>query len=438
MIHAFRRTIFLGSSSAILLTIVLPLLAQGPLQPKDGEEAFLGGLQDKLDPKGEQKRFDELTLGKSSVSTEKENRMVVAKAARWYAFRLTNPKYHGQGEVDEKDKGGVVLSMNDLIKDANKQLFLPRGKKELNDNQKEYLKAFSGELVKCLREVLSRNSKPLVRVNAARMLGGVAEAGQEEVADTLVDIIQNPRESEAVKLYAFRALKELFDLNKPDESIIKDPKREARALLVLGEYVTRKPESLPKAEDEVDALRYVRREAVRALGMSRYALVPKSDKPEGRTAWVLLRVARKDGLTPEPSVSEQVEGAIGACRMRATKDAPVQLDYVAANVGPAVVEFVNQAGRAKSGTGDAGIAWKLYAARLHQALEDLRTRSKEGQAAGVADYVDKLVRQAQDPVRAVWDGKDANPTALDDWLRANPPKSTTVYKGIADSTVGGK
>jgi hypothetical protein len=404
----------------------LPLAAQGPLQPKEGEETFLGGLQDKLDLKTEKKKFDELTTGKASLAGDKEAKEVLAKAARWYVFRLTNPKFHGGEAADDK------VSINDLVKDAQAQLLVPRGKKDINENQKEYVKEFSKEMIKCLREVLSRNAKPVVRVNAARMLASIGEAGQEEVADTLIDIIQNPRESDAVKLWAFRGLRELFESSKTEEPAVKDAKRESRALMALADYINRKPEALPSEADQLEALRFVRREAVRALGQSRYPIVPKADKPEGRTAWLLLRVARKDGLTPEPSIAEQVEGAIGACQLR-PKD--VQLDYVAHNVGATAVDLVKEYSRAKAGTADAGIPWKLYAARLHQALEQLRTRAKEGQAPGVAEYVDKLVRQAQEPLRAVWDGKDANPTPLDDWLRANPPKSTAVYKSIADSTI---
>jgi PBS lyase HEAT-like repeat len=428
MTHVLRQVIYLSSSIILLACVIMPLAAQAPLQPKDGEETFLGGLQDKLDLKTEKKKFDELTTGKASLVGDKEAKDVLAKAARWYVFRLTNPKYHGGEAADEK------ASINDLVKDAQAQLLLPRGKKEINDSQKEYIKEFSKELIKCLREVLSRNSKPIVRVNAARMLASIGEAGQEEVADTLADIIQNPRESDAVKLWAFRGLHELFEGTKAQDPIFKDAKRQTRALMAVADYISRKPEPMPTEADQVEALRFVRREAVRALGQSRDPIVPKADKPEGRTAWLLLRVARKDGLTPEPGIAEQVEGAVGACRLRASKD--VQLDYVAHNVGATAVDFVNQASRAKAGTADAGIPWKLYAARLHQALEDLRAHTKEGQAPGVAEYVDKLVRQAQDPLRAVWDGKDANPTPLDTWLRENPPKSTTVYKSIADSTIG--
>lgn len=425
MIRALRTALFTLSLSVLAVGL---LQAQNPLQPKDGEEADLDKVQNKPDPRVDKKRLDELQNGKRAVADEaKENKEVLGKYGRYLAYRLTNSKFHGQADAD--DKSTIVLTMTDLIREAQLALLLPRSdKKALNDNQKEYAKELSKELVKCLRDVLAHNARPVVRVNAARMLSLVGEAGYEDVADSLVEIIANPRESEATKLWAFRGLKELME-----EISFKDPKREARVILTLGEYILRKPDPMPTAAEEIDALRYVRREAVRALGQSQNPMLPKTDKAEGRSTWVLLKVARKDGLTPDPSISEQVEAAIGACTLKAGKD--VSLDLVANHVGHVAVEFVNQANRAKTGTGDAGIAWKLYAARLYTALDDLRARAKDGQPAAVTDYVEKLAKQAQDTVRQVWDGKEANPTPLDDWLRANPAKSTTVYRSVAESTI---
>src|SRR5262249_52871590 len=154
--------------------------------------------------------------GKAAVAGDKEAKDVLTKAACWYVYRITND--------------AAPPTMSDIVRETSSQLLLPRGKKEINENQKEFVKEFSKELIKCLREVLSRNSKFIVRVNAARMLACIGEAGQEEVADTLVDIIQNPRESDAVKLWAFHGLRDLFETAKADERVLKDAKRETRAV----------------------------------------------------------------------------------------------------------------------------------------------------------------------------------------------------------------
>src|SRR5262249_12891422 len=158
-------------------------------QPPPGEEALLGGLGDKLLPK-ESSRLGDLRFGKKPVSDPnpkefEENKLVLTKAAKYYAYRLTNPIFL------EKEKNPENLTINDLVNHAfDKMLLNPeiRSKRGIKDEQKEYLKSFSKEMITCLRDVLAKNGKPIVRVNAVRMLAGLAEAGQEDVADTLRDI----------------------------------------------------------------------------------------------------------------------------------------------------------------------------------------------------------------------------------------------------------
>src|SRR5262249_22836689 len=148
-----------------------------------------------------------------------ENREVLKKAARFYAYRITNPIYL------QKENNPDGFTMNDLVNQAyDKMLVTPeiRSKRPIKDEQKGYLKEFSKEMHLCLRDVLAKNGKPIVRVNAARMLAGLTEAGQEDVADTLVSIIKNPNESEAVKFWAFKGLKELFELGTSGKSVFQE------------------------------------------------------------------------------------------------------------------------------------------------------------------------------------------------------------------------
>src|SRR5262249_41302815 len=97
---------------------LMPILeAQGPLQPAAGEEAMLNRLaEDKL--KGpENNRLSDLRYGKRPIldpspKETEENREVLKKAARWYAYRLTNPIYL------ERDKNPEGLTMNGLVTEA--------------------------------------------------------------------------------------------------------------------------------------------------------------------------------------------------------------------------------------------------------------------------------------------------------------------------------
>ena len=228
----------------------------------------------------------------------------------------------------------------------------------------------------------------------------------------------------------------MFASAKPEEPVFKDAKdakRKAPTILALQEYLARTPEPLPTDPMELEALRYVRREAVRALGMTRHATVPGTKDAAGRTAWWLMKVARKDGLTPDPSLAEQTEAAIGACQLRYNKD--LQIDYLAYNVGSVVVDFLNEFNRAKLGGSEANLPWKLYGTRLGIALDELKNQAKNAPSK-TGKYVDRVIDQAKAALKPL-DTKDPspNPTALDEWLRKNAPPATSVYKSIADSSV---
>ena len=113
----------------------------------------------------------------------------------------------------------------------------------------------------------------LVTVNAARMLSEVARSGYEGCVDVAVEIITNPKENDAVRLYAFRALKNVFsayNADDPSKSVVTTPAKERAAIEALIAYISQKPSLRADVPaDEVDAYRYVRREAVRALGAVR-------------------------------------------------------------------------------------------------------------------------------------------------------------------------
>lgn len=432
------RTLSAGLALGIVGLLLPSSNGQDRLQPKLGEPDKV--LPYEEFPKGaaEVGRWNDLKGGRRAVSEDpKANQQVIAKAARWYAYRLTHPVFHGEEDANADKSAAKKRTMTDLAREASDQLLLslfrarPRRAGQPSANQMEFVQAFGKELTKCLRDVLRTNRKPIIRVNAARLLALVAETEQEDVADTLIAVVRNPEENDAVKLWALRGLKELFEAGTPEQSVFKDAKREARAIQAMQEYIAGKPE-LPSDPMEVDAIRYVRREAVRAYALTRHSMLAGSKDASGRTAWWLLKVARKDGLTPEPSLSEQLEAAIGVCQLRPSKD--VQLDCVAYHVAGVVVDFLSAYNRANLGGGEINLAWKLYAARLTVALDDLRAQAKGAGKAGT--YVERAVDQARNALKP-FEGKNQNPdpAALDQWLRQNEPEAKTVYKSVPESTI---
>src|SRR5205814_9294276 len=129
---------------------------------------------------------------------------------------------------------------------------------------------------------------------------------------------------------------------------------------------------LPPEEEQ--GIRFVRREVIRALGQTRYTAAGPAGK-EVSPAWALLRVARRNGVEPEPNVMEQVEAAIGICQLQPKLTKDYNVDYAAYQVGEFVVDFAgysinpNQLPPSNNGV---GIAWKIQAARLSVALDRLR------------------------------------------------------------------
>ena len=212
------------------------------------------------------------------------------------------------------------------------------------------------------------------------------------------------------------------------------------ALLAFVQRKSPLPESAKP--EEVEALRYVRREAIRALGQTRYPAVlnAKTKQIEGQTAWWLLKVTRKDGLSPSPSFSEQVEAAAAICQLRPELLDRYHVDYAAYHIGQFVKEFANHYTAHESDP----IPWKFYSVRFAQALNEMKSmasaltgrRQAEGKyAADVADQSSKLVSPLQVKKAVV----DANAlTALSTWLQAKDKgqkKSATLYEGVPESVI---
>jgi len=60
-----------------------------------------------------------------------------------------------------------------------------------------------------------QNDLPIARVNGADVLARLAGVGQEEVADALVEILNDDKQNRAVKYHAVRGLERLFALGPP-------------------------------------------------------------------------------------------------------------------------------------------------------------------------------------------------------------------------------
>jgi hypothetical protein len=410
---------------AIGAGLLVGALGSARAQPPRTREVNERLLADEL-VRDEPRRLREMIRGESGTDpTSPAGKALIEKAAKWYTHRLTWVEH--QESVAE----GAVRKPLNVMQEAFEQILdplrLPQGQTQLNKIQQAYMDEMAKQMVVHLQDVLN-NRRVIARVNAGRLLARLAEAGREEAIDVCLEILKDAEQHPAVKLYALRALKEWFDLTHRPNPVVHKREKETACTLALIDFLSRSPElpadlSLPEAQ----ALLWVRREGVRALALTRSpAVVNKEKKIEGPTALVLLRYLRKDGIKPEPRLDEQLEAAIGICRMQTKLFVDYQADYALHHVGHFIVDWVT-AYDADRQTNDAkSRLWRVEAERLNQALRDL----------AVVNAAAKQLHDRVDPIlKDVAGRRVANPTPLKTWLEQNPPKNTTVYKGVADAKV---
>jgi hypothetical protein len=401
--------------------------AQNPLQ-----NPFKGG---RLPPEGTDKlNADYNKEQRALIKDLEEGRIEAGKGqaptidllAKWYTYRLT-------WEDEVLNRPGVV---NTLFIDLENEF----GKASRSEITQSFRQMFARDLAKNAREVL-QNRLPIVRVNAARVLLEAAPTREPEVANVLIEVVENPAHNLGTKYWAFKGLQEfLAPGGRMPPPPFKDQALPDRiALALLGWLGQKMPVTDATPQDQVDGLRAVRREAIHALGLTQAPAVFAGGKDKGklvgRTAQVLLRVVRREGFAPEPRWDEQIEAAIGVGWLQSKFDPAYQPDYAAYNAAYAVLMYATKYADEKATPGDRG--WRYYSSRLAEAFENLQRdvaraypRDKE-----LVGYVTDLARQATAVLRLIETRGEARAADFEQWLQAHPPKSDTVYKGVADSKV---
>ncbi len=359
--------------------------------------------------------FRTLQSGKFDPPLTQEHKRIINDAAKWFTYRLTWP----DSLLDKKTLANVVNEA------SNQMVFQSDPAKPLPAAQQEYMKEFGKAMVLHLSKVM-QSDRIATQINGARILALLGKAGQDEIIDLSVRVLKDENASDAVKLWVAHGLHDLFALKRPD------PKKEKPAIQALLAYLIKQSSRKDLPESEADGLRFVRREVIRTLGETRFPAVVNLPKVDP-TAWWLLRVVRKDRITPEPSLSEQIEAAIGVCQLDPALTKEFNTDYVAQHLGAFIVEFAghsnNRLNLAPPNNG-ASIAWKAQAARLTQALDQLAKNAPKDR------YVEQMVLQAK-RVLAPLVAKDSPPVAepLQSWLQQNKPKSSVVIQIVPDSSI---
>jgi hypothetical protein len=432
-----------AGTGVLVLVLSLPALLRAQSLPDSND-----GVE-KLDKAfGKEQQTLITRLGKGEIKEWRpEDEATIDLCAKWYVYRFTWQEDPRAKPKNQTDAG----RMQSLYGDFEKLLdSFARGRPD----NKPFLVLFGKKVIAHAREVVvgiekpdgspKPNDKVIARVNVARVLARLAaEPEQQEVADLLVELIQDKDQNPGVLVWAFQGLGNLLALEQPrvdDKGARIEPlqikkEREEKIIRALIGFIERKlPVSASMPVDELRGWQWLRREAVQALGKSRApAVLDEKKKLVGPTALVLLRVLRKDtSFNLPPGPAEQLEAAVGLSRLQSKLYDAYQPDYTAHEIGMFVAEFGT---RYVNEGGDRG--WRVGAARLTDALTALKADvDKNVKDAATKKYVTDVVAKSVELLGGI-ERKAAgvNAAGFGDWIGKTLPKSESVYRDMPDAKV---
>jgi hypothetical protein len=306
-------------------------------------------------------RVIDLRDGKYAIRDNKsaEHLKDIQQAARESVARLSDPKTIGQTGTAGTPYVTLVEEANRLI--PNMPILEPahnQAQKENYDRRKDFIQEYGQAIAGPLQEVLGNSSKfqgdgagywnVRIRLNAARILAQLGKSGYVktddkglDTVDIALEVLENPKESDAVRVFALQALRNLLARPNPagwEKTLLaKQPEREKKIILALIQFITREVKLPADASaEEFDAWRYVRREAIRALGQCRYMIVrDDKEKVVAEPGYWLLRIAAGDPvLNPGASLPERADALTGFLQLN--PDPALEMDYASWFVAVAI------------------------------------------------------------------------------------------------------
>jgi hypothetical protein len=433
----------------VLLLFVL-LQAQPPAKPGDAppappagpETAFKGGRLSVDEPTDRDWRdYQKMARGQDDPQQGQQipaerRKELFDKIPRFLIYRLTWEEIHeGREKLTTRDimegsQGDYgILQAFPLLITFNKPAQDP-DEQAKRERQQKYMVEFRQAASGFLREVL-KNRLLVARLNAAIVLERFTDYGQEEVADDLLAILDNPNENDAVKVWAIKGLGKL--LANAAVKAPKDPKRIERCALAAYAWLDTRTKTPPAlvaelSEPEKDGIRFVRKAAIRALAEYRRPMIvddPKANRREGPVAGLLLRIMNNEenSVSPDASWSEREEAAVGLCHLQSKQSTTYQPDFVAYQVSRFIAALGAEANRDASRNTQR---WQFFAAQLKAGTDALTADLKGNPSAA---YLSKLMAGVNPVLENLYDDKKSQTAVgdLNESLNALPPKGTDVY-----------
>lgn len=398
----------------------------------------------------------QMRSGNVRVKDDPKNREAIKMVAQYLAFTICTPPYNGEPTPSsDKTPIGVKREMSEIMSDAASLSDIYSGTTaKPGQEQIEFADEFGKAIAEASGTVLAQSKKPIERINAVRLMSIAARIPGPSLFDPLLAIVNNPKGSDAEKLYAFQGLRNLLeqsDMNDPTRHIIGgtagNPKL-AEIGKAIEAYVMQK--RTPKDEKETAVIQFVRRDAVAALARFKDGVIRKPNRELlFRPAWAMARVMEMDpSVSPGFTIQERMEAAIGLALMKIDPD--MNLDVAAPSMGGVLLWAAREANvdndRASGSGTQPVVPWKLTAARWSYALSVWRENARTLPAGRYPNAIRDIANAGIGLLTVLEQQGASGRTAagvqdVENWMKNNPPKAwaemkpATLFKDDPNSVI---
>ncbi|MBX9583229.1 MAG: hypothetical protein K2X87_23230 [Gemmataceae bacterium] len=308
--------------------------------------------------------------------------------AQYVADLLATPKVYAAAQefIPPTVKGGgQVPTVNEIVGDRgliDLAVLVPEPGGKVGPDNADYIRELGTAFDAALGRLPTAGDQ-IIAVNGARALATACRSGATAHYKTVTDLLANQNVRPEVKHHLFQAAGHLlaaYDINDLQtrkhsgdpaataalvaalQKAVEDP----AAILPLPPGADGKPAAVP--EDLAPVLRFIRREAIRALGQCRFAEFSPSKGQTLYPSYTLARVAMSDpALGVPPGPSEVAEAVIGLCNMNPPRALNAE-PYAYAMSDAIASGLITFADKKAAKADDKSLPWRGYAGRLLDAL----------------------------------------------------------------------